>query len=453
MSGSPGQPLDGAAVASRFDLIFGPYRHVVLAVSGGADSCAMMLLAAAWRAARLTTQAAETAPVFSVVTVDHGLRPGSALEADAVKEAARRLGFAHTTLNWTGEKPATGIQSAARAARYRLLREHLEGQGIEAVATAHTRDDQAETLLMRLARGSGVDGLAAMQERTQFGPAYLLRPMLPFSKADLIATLKAKGETWFEDPSNEKQQFERVRLRQQRESLEAAGLTNEAIALSARRLGRARQALDEMAGRYLDQAPDTVLIDDLGYAEFSWTWMLTLPEEIRLRLLARLVAAIGGSEAPVPMSGLEAMTEGRNWKSPAGHSLAGAVFSCSKDQDRILAVREYGRKGAPLPVIDLKSGQRRCWDHRFTVVNDTRPARDLRVRALGAEGAALVKAAFKFGGRNTPFHPPAALYTIPSFWDGERLAAVPLLNYFDPGTPPARVESMFFSLTARNASR
>ncbi len=369
-----------------------------------------------------------------------------------MQKVAARLGFAHTTLAWTGAKPATGIQAAARAARYRLFSEHLEAHGIEALATAHTRDDQAETLLMRLARGSGADGLAGMQERTQMGPITVLRPMLMFSKADLIATLKAKGETWIEDPSNEKQQFERVRLRQQRASLEAAGLTNEAVALSAKRLGRARQALDEMTARYLEQAPETLRIDALGYAELSWSWLMGLPEEIRLRILGRLIGAIGGADEPVSTSGLEAMTEARGWKSPAGHSLAGAVFSCGKDQDRILAVREFGRKGAPLPVLDLKSGQKCLWDHRFTVANDTEPAKILRVCALGVEGAAVLKAANRPAGKGLPVHPLAALYTIPSFWDGERLAAVPLLNYFETGTLPARVESVFSALPARNFS-
>jgi tRNA(Ile)-lysidine synthase len=177
--------------------------------------------------------------------------------------------------------------------------------------------------------------------------------------------------------------------------------------------------------------------------------MMTLPDEIRLRILARLIAVIGGSDEPVPLSGLEAMTEGRNWQSPAGQSLAGAVFRSDKDQDRILAFREFGRKSAPLPAVTLKSGQRCLWDRRFTVANDTQPATELSVRALGPDGAALVKAVLKQAGQSVPAPVPAALYTIPSFWDGGRLAAVPLLKYFDPAAPPCRVECVFSALTAR----
>lgn len=443
VSGAPGQPLDGRAVAPIFDSIFEPYRHVVLAVSGGVDSMAMMHLAMDWRASRLASSPAETVPIFSIVTVDHGLRPESASEAEGVQRVARRLGLAHTTLVWEGPKPATGIQAAARAARYRLIFEHLESQGIDVMATAHTSDDQAETLLMRLARGSGVDGLSGIQRVKKIGRQTVLRPMLSFAKADLIATLQAKGETWIEDPSNEKLEFERVRLRHMRDSLEAAGLSNRTLALSARRLGRARRALDEMTAYCVEQAGDRIRIDDLGYAEFSWPWILSLPEEIRLRILTRLIASIGGGEDPVTLSGLEAMTACIGWKSPAGHSLAGAVFSDGKKPDTILVVREFGRRSQPLPTLDLKSGLRREWDRRFIVVNASQPARDFRVCALGAEGVAAVKAACMRDGRTLPPHPLAALYAIPSFWDADRLAAVPLLNYFECSSSSRQLESTF----------
>ncbi len=441
VSTASGHPLDGLAVATRFEEIFAHYRHVVLAVSGGVDSMAMMHLAALWRAARPASNPAQSAPIFSVATVDHGLRPESAAEAEAVKEIAVRLGFKHTTLVWTGPKPATGIQAAARDARYRLIYEHLDTHRLGAVATAHTSDDQAETLLMRLARGSGVDGLAGMKDCKLVGAISLLRPMLSFAKADLIATLHAKGETWLEDPSNERQEFERVRLRQLRGNFEAAGLSNQAIALSARRLGRARMALDELAAVSVEQAPDEFRVDELGYAEFSWPWLTCLPAEIRLRILSRVVTAIGGALSPVSLSGLEAMTEGIDWTSPAGRTLGGAVFSAGEKPDWIVVTREYGRKTCPLPTLGLKSGHMADWDNRFTLINSIDLGRDFRVSALGREGLAALKAALSHGGASLPAHPAAALMTIPSFWDGEKLAAVPLLNYFADGMDPIKLQS------------
>ena len=199
---------DGAAIASAerdglFACLAG-FDAVVLAVSGGADSIAMLHLAASW-----AHDQGRSAPRLSVATVDHGLRPGSAAEARAVATIAAQLGLAHSTLTWTGAKPARGIQAAARTARYRLLAGHERAHRIDAVAVAHTLDDQAETLLMRLARGSGVDGLAAMQLQASIEGVAVLRPLLGIARARLRATLRQQGATWIDDPTNARPEFER----------------------------------------------------------------------------------------------------------------------------------------------------------------------------------------------------------------------------------------------------
>src|SRR6185437_6944278 len=169
------------------------FDRVVLAVSGGPDSMALLILAAEWQARR-----GNATPLVSVATVDHGLRVESAAEAEFVGREARRLGLTHASLPWTGAKPATGIADAARNARYRLLDAHARSFGGSrvAVVTAHHLDDQAETFAMRLARGAGVDGLAAMRsERTLLdgSSVMLVRPLLAFPKSRLIATLAARG--------------------------------------------------------------------------------------------------------------------------------------------------------------------------------------------------------------------------------------------------------------------
>ncbi len=155
-----------------------PFSSAVLAVSGGPDSVALMHLARRW--AKLTGRDPAS---LAVVTVDHGLRSESASEAAFVAGEARALGLAHHTLPWAGEKPKTGIQAAARQARYDLLAEYCAQRSIGCVAVAHTADDQAETFLMRLRRGSGVDGLAAMAAVSERGAITLVRPLLSFSKA------------------------------------------------------------------------------------------------------------------------------------------------------------------------------------------------------------------------------------------------------------------------------
>src|SRR6185295_18419883 len=175
------------------------------AVSGGPDSTALMVLAARWR------QTLKQRVKLIAVTVDHGLRPEAKREAEAVKRLARSLRIEHHTLRWTGPKPKTGIQEAARNARYRLLADVSRKAGRAPVLTAHTQDDQAETVLFRMMRGSGVAGLAGMRTGNLMPGQHpdhdgkkieLFRPLLDIPKSRLIATLKAAKIPYAEDPSN-----------------------------------------------------------------------------------------------------------------------------------------------------------------------------------------------------------------------------------------------------------
>ncbi len=180
---------------------------IVLAVSGGPDSVALMWLAARWR------RAMARGPRLFAVTVDHGLRAEAAAEAREVKRLARALNVPHRTMRWRGTKPKTGLPAAAREARYRLLAQVAQESGATHILTAHTRDDQAETLLMRLLRGSGIAGLAAMARETERDGVLLARPFLDISKSQLIATLKKANIGFADDPTNRDVNFTRPRLR------------------------------------------------------------------------------------------------------------------------------------------------------------------------------------------------------------------------------------------------
>src|SRR4029453_17702052 len=182
---------------------------LVLAVSGGPDSLALMWLAARWR------RALARGPRLIAVTVDHGLRPEAAREARDVKRLARTLDLPHRTLRWTGAKPETGLPAAARAARYRLLAKAARSSGATHILTAHTRDDQAETLLMRMLRGSGIAGLAAMGRETERGGVvvWLARPLLDTPKSQLVATLPKAKIAFADDPTNRDLHYIRPRLR------------------------------------------------------------------------------------------------------------------------------------------------------------------------------------------------------------------------------------------------
>ena len=218
---------------------------VVLAVSGGPDSTALMgLYAAAQRQAAL--------PPATVVTIDHALREGSGAEAAAVSDLAATFGLAHHVLQWTGKKPATGIQAAARDMRYGLLIDFAQTHGTSAILTAHTRDDQAETVLMRLARGSGIKGLAAMDAVTLLGGLQLYRPFLGLAKTRLIETCRHNRWPYSRDPSNENPGFLRVRLRKLAPALAREGLTAARLARLAERMRRADEALASEGQRVLE---------------------------------------------------------------------------------------------------------------------------------------------------------------------------------------------------------
>src|SRR6476659_5583264 len=194
-------PDDDNAPISAQDAkrLFAPWKGapaLVLAVSGGPDSLALMWLAARWR------RALPRGPRLIAVTVDHGLRPEAAREARDVKRLAASLDLPHRTLRWTGAKPKTGLPAAAREARYRLLAQAASRSGATHILTAHTRDDQAETLLMRMLRGSGIAGLAAMARETEREGVWLARPLLEISKSQLIATLIKAKIAFADDPTN-----------------------------------------------------------------------------------------------------------------------------------------------------------------------------------------------------------------------------------------------------------
>ena len=265
---------------------------VLLAVSGGPDSSALMHAAAAL-----------SAPV-RVATVDHGLRPGSGAEAEGVGRAAQALGLPHAILSWAGPKPGTGLQDAARAARYALLAAHAAETGAALVLTGHTRDDQAETVLMRLAAGSGIAGLAGMRAERILAPGIALgRPFLRLPKAALVAWCAARGIATLRDPSNADPRFARGRLRDAWPALEREGLTAARLARLAERAARDEAALGDAAERALASAlrpePDSMALRLDGGV------LASLPEAVALRCVDRALARVGAT--PRRLDRLEAL--------------------------------------------------------------------------------------------------------------------------------------------------
>lgn len=303
---------------------------LILAVSGGPDSTALLVFAAGW------AKGLKRAPKLLAVTIDHGLRPEAAEEAAAVRRLARRLRVPHRILRWSGKKPTTGLQEAARAERYRLLAQLAAREGFGHIVTAHTLDDQAETVLFRLARGSGLSGLTGMQRAAavpvrRWRDIHVLRPLLHLPKTRLIATLKALRIDYSEDPTNRDPRFARPRLRAlmpelAREGLDAHGLAR--LALRLRRAEAAVAATVEAARAALAPPPWPAG----GPIVFETARFGALPAEVALRLLGDAITH-AGSEGPVELGKLEALCEALTLaRSRLRRTLAGAVVTLESDR-------------------------------------------------------------------------------------------------------------------------
>lgn len=266
--------------------------RVVIACSGGPDSTALLGLYA-----RVLAERGHAEPIAA--TVDHGLRPESGAEAVAAGQFAARLGIAHRILGWQGEKPRAGLQQAARAARYRLLADLARQTGAQAIVTAHTLDDQAETVLMRLLAGSGPQGLAGMADHSTAEGVALLRPILCVPKARLVATCEAHAWTFARDPSNDNLVFLRPRLRRLMPELANEGLSAGRLSVLANRLRRANAALDALTADWHRRAQTA------GRPGYNARVLAEAPAEVQVRFFAGLLAEARAANPTLPAPKLE----------------------------------------------------------------------------------------------------------------------------------------------------
>lgn len=328
-----------------FDSLFEPLRvfeHLLVAVSGGVDSTVLLNALCQWLN-RCRIHQTQAPSKISVACVDHKLREGSAREARIVKEMAQRLGCDGAILRWQGEKPLTGLQEKAREMRYALLQKQALKIKAEAIVLAHHADDQAETLLMRMASGSGPEGLCGMQMRSERDGMVLLRPFLKLSKAALVATAQSAQWSWHEDPSNQQTGFERVRLRQMQSLREAAGLTSARLGRLSERLTRQQEAIEWIVTHYWPQ----LIKQDNGIIVFE-AGLWALPSEIVLRLLAKAVHEFNPSAVLrlerlelLQTSLLDCVTRQQNGR----RTLGGCLFTVSRRGKLTLAPEPKRRRG------------------------------------------------------------------------------------------------------------
>jgi tRNA(Ile)-lysidine synthase len=263
---------------------------IAVAVSGGGDSVALMHLLADY------ARAQKRKPPI-VLTVDHGLRRSSAKDSKQVAAWAGQAGLPVHVLTWAGAKPKAGVEAAAREARYRLMGDWLARHKIATLMVGHTIDDQAETFLLRLARGSGLDGLAAMRGDAPwpvagFPKLSVARPLLGITRADLRAYLKARDQAWLDDPMNQDEAFDRVKIRRAEKTLAGLGLTAPRLAAAAAHLARARLALESSTEALLARA--TSRSKGQTGMLLAPAILVAAPREVGLRALAAMLMAVSG---------------------------------------------------------------------------------------------------------------------------------------------------------------
>lgn len=365
-------------------------------MSGGGDSVALL---------HILAHCFEVGSVeLSAVTVDHGLRPEAADEARLVAGLADELGIPHTVLRWTGWDGSGNLQARAREARYRLISDWAKSTEVAVFALGHTADDQAETVLMGLARRSGVNGLSAMPLRRVMHGISMVRPLLNTSRDDLREYLTTRGIAWAEDPSNDDQNFDRVKMREALRVLESYGLTAQAFATVARNMAQARESLDWFT--FLT-ARDIATVDG-GDVALDLRQFRTLPEEIARRLLVHAINWVGGQyKGPRHAAVTQALKSVR-----AGLSITLNGCHVQRFSRQIWISREYNAVSA------LRAATGDTWDRRWRC--DGRSERPLEIRALGREGLNLCPE-WRLTGR-----PLASLIASPAVWDGPELVAAPL---------------------------
>lgn len=328
-----------------------------IAVSGGPDSLALMLLAQTW------AHAAQNPPAIFIYSLDHGLRPEARAEVDMVLKIAADLGLAARGLVWDGDKPETGISEAARQARYRLIGEAMRNDGVNLLLTAHHRMDQAETVLMRLAHGSGVEGLKAMTPFSNVEGISIFRPLLEVEPASLAAIVEQAGLKAAQDPSNDDSAYERVRWRKLLPLLAEEGLDSAALSRFAARMAEADNTLAQMAEAAFEEL---VRLDGFGAASLPSAALRTLSPAIGRRVLGRVLNIVGGRQKPRALGQIERLYDQiiqNNLHRAA--TLLGAVIRLKGET--LTISREPGRA---LPEEQALPPQSELiWDERFRITN------------------------------------------------------------------------------------
>lgn len=327
---------------------------VAVAISGGVDSIVLLHLIITW-----TKKNNFSLPI--ALTVDHKLRPESQKEAEFVVNYAKELGVEESfILNWEKKGIKGSVQAQARHARYKLLTEWCKDNNIKYLFVAHHKDDQAETFLLRLERGSGIDGLSSMDYKSYMNGICILRPLLDFSRSDIEEYAQSYGLKWVEDKSNQDVKYRRTLYRALLKASDNQEVLTGRISLAAMHMKRAAKALKHYTRLALN---DCINIHDLGYIEIKFSQFKELPEEIALRIVLYSLMAIGGKCYKPRFSKLIVIfNEILQKNSAINRTFSGCIIK--KHEENVLIIREASKIQEMTVNLPLKEPIE--WDNRFS---------------------------------------------------------------------------------------
>ena len=385
--------------------VFAPFEYrpaVAAAVSGGADSMSLALLAKDW--------IGSMGGRLYALTVDHRLRTESAAEARQVGQWLAAHGIAHHVLQWTGERPSSGLQEAARQARYRLLENWCEERGILHLLVGHHADDQAETIEMRRDAGSGARGLSGMAAVTERRSLRILRPLLKVRRAAIRTFLDTRGQEWIEDPSNRDPRFARARLRRA-----------DRAKVDFRLADRAAESRRAMEREVAQLCCACAAVFPSGYATLDPGVLELAPPESVKRVLAAVISAVGGRPYPPRSARLDRLSAAVTGGLTRARTLAGCRIALARRT--LLISREERAVAAPIRVPKRRSA---IWDQRFLAHSDGPMAENVQIGKVGRAGLAQMKDAGWTGGACVP---GSVRPTLPAIWRGDTVLLVPHLGY------------------------
>lgn len=410
--GSPAKPLSlaefGVLLASLARFEAPPFLSV--AVSGGPDSLALAILADGW--------ARERGGEICALTVDHRLRPESSAEIGRLQAWLSARAIRHEVLIWAGEKPKTGIQEAARIARYRLLAGWCRDHGCLHLLTAHQREDQVETNLIRRRAHSGADGLAGMSAIRETACCRVLRPLLGVPRSRLQALLESEGQPFIKDPSNVDPAFERSRYRGARSAMPGVADLPDLLA-GIRIFGLLRSERERDVNAFLGRS---VSVHPAGFALIDPGLFSTASHELAERVLSAIIITIGGAFYPPRRERVARLRAALCGATPRGQTLGGCRFI--RWRERFLVIREIARAAEP---IQLNPGGSISWDRRYEVMLPATASSPLTIGYLGSAGFTRLGRPALQPERSSL--PRLLLPIFPASWDDDGIATVPHLNY------------------------